>query len=438
MVPGRILVLLAVAPVVLALLVLVDRTMLWPMIATDGAIALVAGFDAFLARRPLVRVERINREVFSIGRPNPVTLVLRSLTNRRLTVEVRDDLFEGAEAPDLPAKAVLPPRGRAEVRYHVRPSRRGAFELGDHWIRHRSPLGLWIRQLRIARRDPVRVYPDVKAVRAFELLARENREQSLFRTTRRRGGESEFERLREYRREDEYRSIDWKATARKGQLIAREYQLESDQSIVFVLDAGRLMTAESAGLSLFDHALNATLMLSHIAARNGDRVGLLAFSDSVKSFSAPTTGRRATQKILQAGYKLEPELVESQYELAFEHLSSRVRKRSLVILFTQVADDAAAREMLRVMRGLMPRHLTLAVLFRDADVDALLEGPLPEGQAALLDAYVRGAAAELVTWRDRFGLELEKQGALLLDAEPASLTPALINRYLEIKARHLL
>ena len=438
MIPGRALVLLAVAPVVLALLLLVDETLLLPMLATDGAIALVALIDAALARRPLVRVERSARDVFSIGQPNPVTLVLRSLASRRLAVEVKDDLFDGAEAEGLPASAELAPRGRAEVRYHVRPSRRGSFELGDHWVRYRSPLGLWVRQLRIAARSPVRVYPDVRAVRTYELLARENREQSLFRTTRRRGGESEFERLREYRREDEYRAIDWKATARKRQVIAREYQLESDQSIVFVLDAGRLMTAESAGMSLFDHSLNATLMLGHIAARNGDRVGLLAFSDGVKSFAAPSAGRRATQKILQAGYHLYPDLVESQYDLAFEHLSTRVRKRSLVVLFTQVADDAAGRELLRMMRGLMPRHLALAVLFRDAELDAMVEAPLPEGKDAIVDAYARGAAAEVLTWRQRFSRELERQGAMILDARAGTLTPALINRYLEIKARHLL
>jgi uncharacterized protein (DUF58 family) len=438
MIPARSLVLLALVPVVLAVLTLFDRTLLWPMLATDLGIALVAAADALLVWRPMISVRRQARQVFSVGQPNLVALDLRSAARRKLRLEVRDDLFEGADSEELPAQVQIAARGRASVAYHVRPGRRGAYQLGDHWVRYPSPLGLWIRQQRIAARQAVKVYPDVAAVRTYDLLARQNREQSMFRSIR-RGGESEFERLRDYQREDEYRSIDWKATARRRKLIAREYQLESNQSIVFVLDAGRLMTAETAGLSLFDHALNATLMLSHVAVRNGDQVGLLAFSHDVKSYAPPTAGRRATQTIIQAGYHLHPELVESNYGLAFDQLSARVRKRTLVVLFTQVVDEAAARELLRLTRGLLPRHLPLLVLFRDVDVERLLEpspGEVAEGDA--LAGYVRAAAAEVVSWRDRVALELRKQGALILDVVPQKLTPALINRYLEVKARHLL
>jgi uncharacterized protein (DUF58 family) len=366
-----------------------------------------------------------------------VTLELRSVARRRLLVAVRDDLFDAAEAPALPLTAELPPRGRAELRYHVQPSRRGAFALGDHHVRYASPLGLWIRQIRIAARLPVKVYPDVQAVRVFELLARQEREQSIFRTSRKRGGESEFERLREYRRGDEFRSIDWKGTARRQKLISREYQLESNQSLMFLLDAGRLMTAETAGISLFDHALNATLMLAHVAARSGDQVGLLAFADAVRSFAPLAGGPRAAQRIIQAGYDLYPELVETSYTAAFGTLSVRVRKRTLVVVFTQVVDEVSAGELLRQMRGVLPRHLPLCVLFRDADIDRILDPHAASG-ASDLDLYVKGAAAELVSFRDRLIRDLKKHGALVLDVGTSELTPALINRYLEIKARHLL
>ncbi|AUX43039.1 hypothetical protein SOCE26_044790 [Sorangium cellulosum] len=439
MIPSRALVLLAVVPLALAALTLVDRTVLWPMLAADAAIALVAALDAALARRPLVSVRRKAPRVLSIGRPSPVTLELRSTARRALTVAVRDDLFEAAEAPELPLAAELPARGRAELRYHVQPNRRGAFALGDHHVRYPSPLGLWTRQIRVEARSPVRVYPDVQAVRAYELLARQEREQSMFRASRRRGGESEFERLREYRRGDEYRSIDWKGTARRQKLISREYQLESNQSIMLLLDAGRLMTAETGSLSLFDHALNATLMLAHVAARGGDHVGLLAFADGVRCFAPPAGGPRAAHRIVQAGYDLHPELVETSYAEAFGALSMRVRKRTLVVIFTQVVDDVAAGELLRQTRGLLPRHLPLCVLFRDSDVDGLLE-PARErgGGASDAELYVKGAAAELMGHRDRLIRDLKRHGALVLDVGTSELTPGLINRYLEIKARHLL
>ena len=431
MIPARALVLLALFPLGLALATLLDHTLLYPMLAVDLGIALVAGFDALLARKSLVTVRRHAPGVFSIGKPNVVTLEVKSTARRRLAVSVTDDLFATAESADLPLTLDLPAGGRESARYRVIPSRRGAHSLGDHHVRYPSPFGFWIRQITIPAELPVKVYPDVQAVRAYELLARQDRDPSAQRASRRRGGESEFERLREYRRGDEFRSIDWKATARRQKLISREYQLESNQNLLFVLDAGRLMTARSAGLSLFDHALNATLMLSHIAARGGDRVGLLAFAGEIKSYAPPARGAGASRQIIQAGYDLHPELVESSYGAAFEHIGLRVRKRSLVVLFTQVVDDVAASALLKMMRGVLPRHLPLMVLLRDVEIDELVEG-------AGVDPYVRGAAAELLGFHDRLVRDLKKHGALVLDVTPAQLTPQLINRYLEIKARHLL
>ncbi len=431
MIPARALVLLALFPLGLAVATLLDRTLLYPMLAVDLAIALLAGFDALLARRALITVHRHAPAVFSIGKPNVVTLEVRSSARRRLAVSVTDDLFATAGSADLPLSLDLAPGGRETARYRVIPSRRGAHSLGDHHVRYPSPFGFWIRQITLAAELPVKVYPDVQAVRAYDLLARQDRDPSASRASRRRGGESEFERLREYRRGDEYRSIDWKATARRQKLISREYQLESNQSLLFVLDAGRLMTARSAGLSLFDHALNATLMLSHIAARGGDRVGLLAFAGEITSYAPPARGAGAARQIIQAGYDLHPELVESNYGAAFEHIGLCVRQRSLVVLFTQVVDEVAAAELVRMMRGVLPRHLPLMVLLRDVEIDELVEG-------AAVDPYLRGAAAELVGWHDRLVHDLKKHGALVLDVTPAELTPQLINRYLEIKARHLL
>jgi len=378
-----------------------------------------------------VSVTRHAPAVLSIAKPNLVTLEVRSLARRTLSVAVTDDLFETAACDDLPVQATLPPRGLLTTRYHVCPSRRGAHVLGDHHVRYASPLGLWVRQLKLHDELPVKVYPDVQAVRAYELMIRQDRDPAALRSSRRRGGESEFERLREYRRGDEFRSIDWKATARRQKLISREYQLESNQTLMFLLDAGRLMTGRTRGMSLFDCALNATLMLSHVAARAGDRVGMLAFADTIKSYAPPTGGSGAARHILQAGYGLHPDLVETSYDAAFEHVGLRVRKRSLVVLFTQVVDDVAAALVVRRMRGVMPRHLPLMVLLRDVEIDELVEGPST-------DPYVRGAAAELCTFRDRLVRDMKQHGALVLDVAPSDLTPKLLQRYVEVKARHLL
>ena len=441
-IPNRSLVWLGLLPLVLAAIVPFDESMLWPMLLADAGLFLIAVIDAFASSSKLLTVSRRMPEVFSIGQPNPVTVELRSRTRRRLRLEITCELFDHASADELPLALTLRGNSRSVVRFRVVPRRRGAFVLGDLVVRYPSPLGLWKKQVRFPAHQPVRVYPDVQSVRTWELLARQDRQHSLMRTTRRLGGESEFEQLRDYSRDDEFRSIDWKATARRGKLTARQYQLESNQNLMFVLDGGRLMTGETGGLSLYDHALNATLMLAHVASRGADRVGLLSYAEEVQAFVPPSAGRKAVQKLIQASYALQPELVESDPERAFGLLNLRVRARTLVILFTQVIDERAAVELIRVTRGLFPRHLPLIVLFRDVEVHALLEGPprsaLPQAQVTELDLYTRGAAAELVSWRDQLIRTLKNQGAMILDVDPSDLTPALINRYLEIKARHLL
>jgi uncharacterized protein (DUF58 family) len=430
-IPSRALVLLSLVPFVVSLGMLFDRSLIVPMLAADLGIALIAALDALLARRPLVTVQRRAPRVFSIGKPNAVTLEIRSRSRRRLAALVTDDLFETATSDDLPLAVELPPGGREERLYHVVPTRRGAHVLGDHHVRYASPLGLWIRRIRVPARTQVKVYPDVQAVRLYDLMAQRDREPAALRASRKRGGESEFERLREYRRGDEFRAIDWKATARRKRLTSREYQIESNQNILFLLDAGRLMTARTQGISLFDHALNATLMLSHVAARAGDRVGLLAFAAEVLRYAAPSGGAAAARRLVQAGYDLHPDLVETSYGAALEHVGMHARKRSLLILFSQVVDEVAARDLLRLLRGVMPRHLPLLVLLRDVEIDALVEGKEA-------DPYVRGAAAELSSARDRLSRELRNLGAMVLDVAPGQLTSGVIKRYLEIKARHLL
>ena len=438
MIPSRALVLIAIGPVLISLATLVDSDLIWSMLIVDGAIVLLAALDAFLARKRLVTIERRAARVMSLNKPNPVTLELRSYAGRKLRVWITNDLFDGAHATELPLSAEIPKRGRASAKYRIIPTRRGAYTIGNHSVRYSSPLGLWIRELVIPAASEVKVYPDIQQVRAYELSAKKDFAVSGVRATRKRGGESEFERLREYRRGDEFRSIDWKATARNNKLISREYQMERNQSVLFLLDAGRLMTAEAHGLSLFDHSINAMLMLSHVAAKGGDHVGLVAFSDSIKSHAPCMGGPQTTARIVQAAYHLHPELIETNFNAAVEHIGTRVKKRTLVVVFTQVVDEVASKELIRLVRGLLPKHLPLFIPLRDIELDQLVQMGPPPGDTDAARPYIRAAAAELVSFHDRLLRDLRRQGALVLDTSPSDLTPALINRYLEIKARQLL
>ncbi|HWO11861.1 MAG TPA: DUF58 domain-containing protein [Polyangiaceae bacterium] len=434
LIPSRWLVAVLAAPAGFALLAWLEPSLTPLLWALDAIVLLLAVLDAQSVRTPLVSAEREAPEVLSIGQANPIRFVLRSRAKRTLSVWLDDALFAHARAEGLPARLSLEARASGSLEYRLFPERRGAYELGPCRLRYASWLGLWIRQIEAPTRQAVRVYPDLLQLRRFEMLARENRAADLARATRRKGGETEFARLRDYATDDEYRSIDWKATARKHKLIAREYQLESNQELVFVLDCGRMMSAEVQGLTQFDHALNAALMLGHVAARTGDRVGLLAFGKSLEAYVPPAGGRAAAGRLIRATYDLHPELEESDYESAFRALSLRQPKRALIVILTQVVDDAVARSLLLGCKALSRRHLPLVVSFRDPEVDALLR-PTSDSRA---DLYVRAAAAELSRWRASFLRDLRHGGAQVLDVGPKELSLQLIERYFEIKARHWL
>lgn len=432
LIPSRALLLLAAAPLIVSLLSLLNPRLLRAALLLDLGLLVVAALDGLLALRRRVSVQRVAPDVMSLSRRNRVGLRLRSESGGDLTVAVNDDLFEGAEARDLPVYVALSGRTTAVVDYHVEPSLRGAHALGDHHLRLPSPFGLWTLQRRISARKAVRVYPDLKQLQQFDLLSKQDRELSLVRVSRQKGGESEFARLRDHVPDDDSKRVDWKATARRQKLTVREYQLESNQNLMFLLDAGRVMTGVDSGISRFDHALNASLMLAHVAARGGDRVGALGFDDTLRVFMTPQAGRQASRAIIQATYDLFPRLVEPDFDLAFQSFASRVKNRTLVILFTHVIDFSAAEALVRRVRAIGRRHLPLIICFRDLELEALAD---PKGES---DLYLKGAAAEHLRWQKSLMHELKRGGALVLETTARELTGKLVSRYLQIKAQRLL
>lgn len=429
-VPDQRLAWLFALPLCLGLIAIADESIVPAMISADVAILVVALGDAFFARAKIVSVRREAPRFLSVGRKNTIWLVVTA--KRACTALIKDDRSPELSPPMTPVRMQIANRQTLRLRYVIEPQKRGRYTVGGIHVRVRSPLGLVWRQYEIPQVDTARVYPDVQAVRRYELLLRRNVDTA--RAVRRRGGESEFERLRDYNRDDDYRAIDWKATARKHRLIARELQQERNQQVVCVLECGRMMSAMSGGLEQLDHALNASLMLAHVAGRAGDRVGLLAFAEHVQRFLAPTSGSAAVRRVLGAGFDLRADLVEPSYESAFAVLSERVKKRSLIVLFTQVHDVRAGGAVLRLVKRLAKSHLVLCCLLRDRDLDTLADSAANDG----LEHYEAAAAAELVLAAEHHARDLEAQGALVLSVDPKHLTPALIDRYLEIKVRQMI
>jgi uncharacterized protein (DUF58 family) len=293
---------------------------------------------------------------------------------------------------------------------------------------------LWQRTMRSGEPTAVRVYPDFAKVTQYNLLATDNRLSQIGVLLRRRRGEGlDFNQLREYRQGDSSRQIDWKASARHRKLISREYQDERDQRIVFMLDCGqRMRAAEGEGtevsLSHFDYTLNALLLLSWVALRQGDAVGVATFSHPESRYLAPRKSVGAVSAILNGVYDLEPTLSTPDYLTASEELTMRLRKRSLVVLLTNLRDEDDAL-LVPALRLLQRRHLVLLANLRETSLDRLSRAPIEN----LDDALTFGAAAEYLRARGRNLQRLRHAGVQVLDAYPEKLPTLLVNKYWEIK-----
>lgn len=397
-----------------------------------GVVALMVG-DFFLSRH-LYRLT-VSRQVgnkLSLGQANPVRLEVANRCRLPLTLVVKDDAPWEFEASRREIPLRLAPFERVQVDYTLTPRRRGDFDFADLHVRALSLLRLsqWQRHFPAARQ--VKVYPDLLGLERYVTLARAHRlEEAGFRPLRYLGEGAEFDFLREYSPDDDFRKIDWKATARHGRPVTRQYDLERSQTLMLVIDAGRMMCAEIGSISKLDYAINAALMLAYVAVEADDAVGLTVFADELETFVPPGKGLRQVGLLAEQLYAVQPVLREPDYGAAFALLRRRTQRRALVVTFTDLIDREASAQLLANVLALAPRHLPLVVTLRDPRLDALAQLRPAEAQ----EAYQRAVATDLLAQRRLALASLRAGGALVLDAAPADLTVATVNRYLEVKRR---
>ncbi len=435
--PGRALAIAAMVPALLSIGLFLDEAIRPALLAVDGAVAVVAVVDlASLIGARRFRVERRCAAVCSIGEPFGVELTVENLGRSGRLLRIRDDVpgTMAADPDDFVAR--IPRGGRAVLAYSVTPGRRGTYGWERVDALASSRLGLWQRSVTWPVKTRMKVYPDIRQIGRYTLLARRDRLSAIgVRRSRRLGTDNEFERLRDYAEGDEPRHLDWKATARRRKLTVRAHQANQSQRILFLIDCGRMMAGDTGGgLSPLDHAFNAMLMLAHVALLRGDQVGLLAYSDRIRAYVPPGGGPRRINRLVHAVHDVFPELVEPRHDRAFVELGRRCRKRSLVVLMTNVFDDVNARQVGDHLGNIVGRHLPMGVFLRDHDLFALADSAPDHGPAL----YSGAVAASMLTWREKVVAGLRLKGALTLDVFPDELTAPLINRYLQIKARHLL
>ncbi len=400
-----------------------------------GSILVVLALSDFLAARYLtaLNVERTVTTALSVGTWNPVRLRLHNPTGMHRRVVVFDHYPQSAAMEGLPQEVSLPPQGWAEISYQICPLQRGCFQFPQVQVHVFSLLGLWKKNLLRPVRSEIHVFPNFATVMKYSLLATDQRlTQMGIRRKRRRGEGLEFHQLREYREGDPLRQIDWKASARMRKLIARDYQEERDQRVVFLIDCGRRMRAEDDRLSHFDHTLNAVLLLSHVALRQGDAVGIMTFGGPERWLS-PRKSVSSINQILNTLYDLQPGLQAPDYSSAATQLVGRQSRRSLVVLITNVRDEDTD-DLLPALALLRRHHLVMLASMREMALDDALDEPVKDFDSALEHA----ATHNYLAYRRRAHEKLSQGGVFTLDVRPDELPVHMVNRYLDIKTSGLL
>ena len=393
-------------------------------------VAVTALVDLLRLRRlPSPRLQRQLPGNLPLGRWSDVHLLAQHDYRHTLQIQVFDHVPQDMAVEHLPQQVQLRPGEQTRFSYRVRPLLRGHFIFPRCEVTLPSPLRLWQSRRYLDLHDEARVYPDFARLYGAQLMAVDDWVSQLgVRQQQRRGLGQEFHQLREFRDGDTLRQIDWKATARKRTPIAREYQDERDQQILFLVDCGRRMRSQDGELSHFDHALNASLLLSYVALRQGDAVGLMTFAGEQSRYLPPVKGQAQVNVLLNAVYDLQSSQRPADYAAAAQALLARQKRRALVVLVTNLRDEDDD-ELLAAVKRLGRQHRVLIASLREEVLDSLRQEPVQDYDSAL--NYC--GAVDYLNARNALHERLHAHGVPVLDARPGELGPELVTRYLAWK-----
>ncbi len=409
----------------------------WVAATYDLVIIALALFDAWNSKlAKTVSIERHFGGRLAVGAETDVQIDVANHTPRDISLIIKDEYPPQMQlVGSREARVEVEAQTSTKFFYSLKPPKRGQFSFGRIALRYMSRWRLAWCQTTAGEPITVKVYPNMRRAREAELRALGTRSfVAARRKSQWRGEGRDFESLRDYVRGDEMRHISWTATARRGKLVTRQYQMERDQTILVALDAGRLMTGRLENETKLDLAVHATLALMSAAARAGDNAGLLVFGRRIKTFLPPKRGAEHLDAALEALHAIEPEMIEPSYARAFEFVSANSQRRSLVVVLTDLVDEEGSSELLSSLKLLRPRHLPLVVTIGDRDLKAVVRNP-PEDENEL---FAQSVAEEIMYQREAALRLVESQGGLALDVTAAALVPRLLETYLRVKERGLL
>lgn len=411
----------------------------WPgrswtaLVAVEMLLLLAFIVDAMLCVAPKrIDVQRELDESVTMGETTTLTWLVGNRSPRLARVTVTDALWPSLNAERRSVSATLRSGARLRATTQMRPTRRGRFPLRDVTVRVEGPLRLVNRQATRGLEGGLRVMPAYPSRDEVQRRIRVPRVLEVgLRSIRTSGGGTEFDQLRDFRPDDEFRRIDWPSTVRLQRPIVKQYRAERNQNVVLLLDNGRVMAGTVGGVPRVEHAMDAVLGVVQAATKLGDRVGMLAFDRQVRSVVVPTNGKSQLGRAAEAMYMLEPDYSESAYLAAFNYATVRFRRRSLFIVLTDLVESAVEQALLPALPILTRRHLVVVAAVQDPAVKEWAAGGDHQWAS---EAYREAAAVNALHQRTRATARLRAAGAIVVDAAPGKLATELVDKYLEVKA----
>jgi uncharacterized protein (DUF58 family) len=382
-----------------------------------------------------IQASRRCADRFSNGDDNEVSIRVESTYPRPISLEIIDEIPFIFQNRDISFRTTLQPDEGKTIRYHLRPTRRGVYSFGQIRVFVTGKIGLLSRRYTCGKPQDIKVYPSYLMLHRYELLAMSDNLTELgIKRIRRVGHQTEFEQIKEYVKGDDYRTINWKASARRHELMVNVYQDERSQQIYSVIDKGRVMQQAFRGMTLLDYAINASLVLSYVAMRKEDKAGLVTFDKHFDTFVPASKQPGHMQTLLEKLYSQQTTFGETDFSALCVHLNKHVNKRSLLVLYTNFASISSMNRQLAYLQQLNRQHRLLVVFFEDADLKAYIESPARD-----TEDYYRHVIAEKFAFEKRLIVSTLKQnGIYSLLTTPENLSIDVINKYLEMKSRQLL
>ena len=411
----------------------------WPDLRLIGQLILVLLLLCLLADLAFVYsnkngviARRETGERFSMGDENQVTLILQNRYGFTIKLFVIDEIPLQFQVRDWMRLVQLPSSSSHELIYTLKPLGRGAYTFHDINAYAQAPLGFVKRRFIFPAEEVVKVYPSYMQMRRYQLLAISNRLQELgVRKVRRIGHSMEFEQIKEYVRGDDYRTINWKATARKDALMVNNFTDERSQQIYCLLNKGRVMKMPFNGLSLLDHAINATLVLSNVALVKQDRAGLICFEKDVDIFLPADKKPTQMNQVLETLYRQETRFLEPDLEKLFSVIRNRISTRSLLVLFTNYESMESLQREMPALKKIARYHLLMVVFFENTELRSMVE----KKAGSLEEIYIKTIADKFTYEKKLMVKELQKNGIISILTSPENLTVNTVNKYLELKTR---